>query len=1074
MFSPVSADVDFPALERGILAFWEEHHAFDLLVEKNRGKPKWSFIDGPITANGPMGVHHAWGRTYKDLFNRFKAMQGHELRFQQGFDCQGLWVEVEVEKEKGFTSKRDIEAFGIDRFVEACKERVRRFSAMQTNQSIRLGYWMDWNNSYFTMADENNYSIWLFLKQCHDRGLIYRGIDSMPWCPRCSTGISHHEIATEGYEDITHTSMYVKLPLIERPGESLLIWTTTPWTLSANVAAEVHPDLTYVRVRQGDDVLILSKGTVASALTGAHEVIGELTGKDLMGLHYRGPFDHLPIVIEQGVPEAHIVIGGSDVTETEGTGIVHIAPGCGDIDFALGKQYGLPIVAPIDEFARYYAGFGDLTGEYAPDVAPTVAATMREGGFLYRVLPYTHRYPKCWRCHTELVFRVVDEWFISMDGPKADEARARVAGREMPPLREQIAEVVRKIEWHPSWGLERELDWLRNMGDWMISKKRYWGLALPIWTCDDPVCGWWDVVGGDDELQSRATEGWEAFAGHAPHRPWVDGVHIACAKCGGQATRIKDVGNPWLDAGIVSFSTLGYRHDKDYWKEWFPAHFITESFPGQFRNWFYSLLVMSTVLENREPFRAVLGYATLRDETGREMHKSWGNSIEFNEAAERIGASVMRWLYAGANTEANLNFGYGIADQIKRRLLVLWNVYAFFCNYARLDGFDPHVHTVPVADRTDLDRWILAELHVLVDDVTKRYEDFDSRTATWRIEAFVDDLSTWYLRRGRSRYWKNEADTDKRAAYATLWEVLTTLTRLMGPSMPFLAEEMYQNLERSTGADVPISVHHTDWPVSDPTLIDDDLRRSMSVVRTVVGLARAARSKVKVKVRQPLPALVVRARSEAERSALVRLSTQITEELNVKELRFASDDEVLVTYRVKPNFKVLGPRFGPRVNAVARALQAADGAEVQRRHAKGEPAVVIVEGLELEVPAAEFDVEAVDAPGFAVVDDGGLLIALDTTLTPELVAEGLSREITHAVNGMRKDAGFNLEDRIITRYDASGDGAAVFATFASEIASETLSTTLEAGTAGSSQEAYRKTVTLDGHEVTIAIERRRA
>ena len=316
MFSPVSADVDFPALERGILAFWEEHHAFDLLVEKNRGKPKWSFIDGPITANGPMGVHHAWGRTYKDLFNRFKAMQGHELRFQQGFDCQGLWVEVEVEKEKGFTSKRDIEAFGIDRFVEACKERVRRFSAMQTNQSIRLGYWMDWNNSYFTMADENNYSIWLFLKQCHDRGLIYRGIDSMPWCPRCSTGISHHEIATEGYEDITHTSMYVKLPLIERPGESLLIWTTTPWTLPANVAAEVHPDLTYVRVRQGDDVLILSKGTVASALTGAHEVIGELTGKDLMGLHYRGPFDHLPIVIEQGVPEAHIVIGGSDVTET--------------------------------------------------------------------------------------------------------------------------------------------------------------------------------------------------------------------------------------------------------------------------------------------------------------------------------------------------------------------------------------------------------------------------------------------------------------------------------------------------------------------------------------------------------------------------------------------------------------------------------------------------------------------------------------------------------------------------------------------------------------------------------------
>lgn len=1070
MFSPVAADVDFPALERGILAFWEEHRAFDRLVEKNRGKPTWSFIDGPITANGPMGVHHAWGRTYKDLFNRYRAMRGHELRYQQGFDCQGLWVEVEVEKEKGFNSKRDIEAFGIAAFVEACKERVRRFASMQANQSKRLGYWMDWNNSYFTMDEENNYSIWLFLKKCHERGLIYRGTDSMPWCPRCSTGISHHEIATEGYQDVEHMSMYVKFNLVERPGESLLIWTTTPWTLPANVAAEVHPDLTYVRVRQGDDILILSKGSLASAVVGDHEVIDECTGADLVGLRYRGPFDDLPVNVENGVPAAHVVIPGDDVTETEGTGIVHIAPGCGDIDFVLGKRHGLPVIAPIDQFAKYYPGFGPLTGEYAPDVAPRVAAILTERGALYRMSPHVHRYPRCWRCHTELVFRVVDEWFISMDGPRSEETRARV-GTVQAPLREQIADVVRSITWYPSWGLERELDWLRNMGDWMISKKRYWGLALPIWTCDDARCDWWDVIGGDAELEARATSGWESFAGHTPHRPWIDEVHVACGRCGGQASRIPDVGNPWLDAGIVSFSTLGYRHDKDYWEKWFPADFITESFPGQFRNWFYSLLVMSTVLENKAPFKSVLGYATLRDESGREMHKSWGNSIEFNEAADKIGASVMRWLYAGANTEANLNFGYGIAKQVKTRLLVLWNVYAFFCNYARLDGFVPGERVVPVSERPELDRWVISELHALIDEATRRYDDYDARAVTWRIDAFVDDLSTWYLRRGRSRYWKNEADADKLAAYSTLWEVLETLTRLLSPSMPFLAEAMYQNLVRSTDPAAPVSVHLTDWPISDRSLVDEDLRGAMASTRHVVSLARAARSKAKVKVRQPLPVLVVRARDDGERDAVSRMSTLIREELNVKEVRLAGSDETLVTFRVRPNFRALGPRFGPRVNVVARALQALDGAAVEATVRRGEPVLVTVEGTPLEVAPTEFEVEAIDAEGYAVVEAGGTLVALDVTLTRNLVLEGLAREVTHRVNGMRKDAGYNLEDRIVLWYDAEGDAAVVFESFAASIGAEVLATSVVADTTAATDGAFRQEIEVDGHKVAVAIAR---
>jgi isoleucyl-tRNA synthetase len=1071
MFKEVANTLDFPALERDILGFWRETRAFEKLVEQNRGKARWSFIDGPITANNPMAVHHAWGRTYKDLFQRFKAMQGYDQRYQNGFDCQGLWVEVEVERELGFKSKRDIEAFGIANFVEACKERVRKFSQMQTEQSIRLGYWMDWANSYYTMADENNYSIWHFLKRCHERGLMYRGHDSMPWCPRCSTGISNQEIVTEGYQEVTHTSIFLKVPLVDRPGEALLLWTTTPWTLAANVAAEVHPDLTYLKVRQGDDVFYVSKGALRNAVRDPHEVLAELPGAQMEGWRYRGPFDELPAVQQSGAVEAHRVILGKEVTEDEGTGIVHIAPGCGKEDFELGRQYGLPAIAPIDEFGTYLEGYAALTGRNAHDVPDAVVQSLQEKGLLYRVEPYTHRYPVCWRCGTQLVFRLVDEWFISMDGPKAGRGDSSLitdhSSLDQPPLREQIMDVVRKIRWLPSWGLERELDWLRNMDDWMISKKRYWGVALPIWTCDR--CDWFDVIGGDDELKARAVAGWDTFEGHTPHRPWIDAVKLACPACGGQASRIPDVGNPWLDAGVVPYSTLDYRHDRAYWAQWFPADFITESFPGQFRNWFYSLLTMSTVLENREPFRAVLGYATLRDERGEEMHKSKGNAIEFNEAAERIGASVMRWLFTAANPEHNLNFGYTLADEVKRKLLTLWNVYYFFCNYARLDGFDPTGHALDPAARPALDRWILGELHTLVDLATRSYENFDAMRVTRRVETFVDDLSTWYVRRGRPRYWKSEADDDKLAAYLTLWEVLATLAKLLAPSMPFLAEAMYQNLVRSVDATAPESVHHCGWPEADLSLVDHELRAAMDLARLVVGLGRAARQQSRLKVRQPLPALLVRLKSDREQQLLQPLADQVLDELNVMRLDLVGDARELLTYRVRPNFKLLGPLFGPRVNAVARALQAADAADLARRHAAGEKATVIVDGLELEVPAEDYDVETVAREGYTVVEEGGYVVALDTRLTPELVQEGLARELVHRLNGVRKNAGFRVEDRIVTTYRADDALAAVFERFGDYIRQETLSLELTPGEPNGA--AYQECLRFDGHEALVAVQR---
>ena len=622
-----------------------------------------------------MGVHHAWGRAYKDLYQRYHAMLGHDQRWQNGFDCQGLWVEVNVERDLGFTSKHDIEAFGIAEFISLCKQRVLTYAARQTEQSIRLGMWMDWNDpdelrrlrdllaadpeatvtvqgpegpvtdsvemmvgrlgmpdlggSYFTFSNENNDLIWGFLAECHRRGWLTKGHDTMPWCARCGTGISQTE-AAEGYEDREDPGLTIRLPLLDRPGESLLVWTTTPWTLTSNVAAAVGEAISYVRIRQGEDVFWLGRGTLKAAVVGPFEVLEERPGRDLVGWRYAGPFDELPAVRDafgtwvgqDGTsPYVHRVVAWDEVGEEEGTGIVHVAPGCGAEDFQLGKRLGLPVIAPLDESGIFIEGFEALSGRDVRDVTEPIIERLKHHGRFYRLETISHRYPHCWRCGTPLVFRLVDEWFISM-GEVYDQPRETLTAEQVDrSLRYQIMEVVDRIRWIPSFGYERELDWLLNMQDWMISKKRYWGLALPIYDC--AACGTVSVVGGRDELRERAIDGWQAFEGHTPHRPFIDAVRIACTGCGAPVSRIRDVGNPWLDAGIVPFSTIHFREDPDYWARWFPADFITESFPGQFRNWFYSMLAMSTVLRREEPFKTIFGYALVFGEDGRQMSKSW-------------------------------------------------------------------------------------------------------------------------------------------------------------------------------------------------------------------------------------------------------------------------------------------------------------------------------------------------------------------------------------------------------------------------------------------------------------------
>ncbi len=970
MFQPVSAKPDLVAQEHEILDRWAERRTFARLRAQNAGGERWSFLDGPITANNPMGVHHAWGRTYKDLYQRFRAMLGHDQRYQNGFDCQGLWVEVNVERDLGFTSKRDIEAYGIAEFVSLCKQRVLTYAARMTEQSIRLGMWMDWNDpdelrrlrdllaadpsatattdgpagpvtdtvemlvgrlgmpdlggSYFTFSNENNDLIWGFLRECHRRGWIYKGHDSMPWCPRCGTGLSQMEM-NEGYQDREDPGLTVRLPLLDRPGESLLVWTTTPWTLAANVAAAVGPNLRYVKVREGGNSLWVARGRLRQAIVGDIEVVEEKLGSELVGWRYSGPFDELP-AIARAFSDAgyeHRVIPWDDVGEEEGTGIVHIAPGCGAEDYQLGKALGLPIVGPIDEDGRYYEGFGWLSRLEAPAVAEQIVDDLERRGLFYHLEAYTHRYPHCWRCGTPLLFRLVDEWFISM-GEVYDRPRDQLTTDEIDrSLRYQIMEVVDRIHWIPGFGYERELDWLLNMHDWMISKKRYWGLALPIYDCS--ACGTFDVVGGREELRERAVAGWATFEGHTPHRPYVDAVTISCPGCGAPVSRIPDVGNPWLDAGIVPFSTLHYREDPDYWRQWFPADFITESFPGQFRNWFYSMLAMATVLDRDEPFRTIFGYALVFGEDGRPMHKSWGNAIEFDEAAERMGVDVMRWMFSRARPDDNIRFGWHAADEARRELLVLWNVYAFLVTYARLAGWTPGATLAPpVAERAPLDRWILSRLADLAMRVEDRLRDYDAEAATRLIAEAIDDLSTWYLRRSRRRFSRSDDPADLAAAFATLHETVVGLARIGAPILPFLGEAIYDNLVAGADPGAPDSVHLTPWPTAELAgYRDEALESAMATVRRAVELVRTLRGNAGLKVRQPLARLwlALPGGELVERESLLGL---IADEVNVKSVELIGDESALVERRVKPLLPRIGKKYGDRIPAIMAAARSGE------------------------------------------------------------------------------------------------------------------------------------------------------
>ncbi len=998
---------DHPALEERVLAWWEQEGIFEQLREQNRGGPRSSFIDGPITANNPMGVHHAWGRTLKDLFQRYYAMRGFDQRYQNGFDCQGLWVEVETEKELGLNSKREIEEYGLAEFAERCKERVARFADVISKQSARLGMWMDWERSYFTFSDTNIEYIWRFLKAVHERGWLYKGHRSTQWCLRCGTSLSQHEQAGEGnYEELEHASLFVRFPLKDS-ADALVVWTTTPWTLPANVAAAVQPDAEYGLY--GEDWWAIARRP-------DEKPDQTVRGSELVGLEYEGPFDEL----DAQKDVVHRVIPWGEVSLEEGTGIVHIAPGAGTEDFDLSRVHDLPVLVPINEGGRMYPGYGRFEGLSTDEVEEPVVERLRADGKLVEAGRIRHRYPVCWRCRTPLVFRVVDDWFIACDE-----------------IRQPLLDANAGVEWTPDFYSKRMDDWLRNMDDWNISRQRYFGLPLPIYPC--AACETLTVIGSRAELEERAVRGLEQL--QELHRPWIDEVTIACEGCGGELRRITDVGDAWLDAGIVPLSTLGWQNaewveggygtgaakgltvadlpDNDYWEQWFPADWISEM-REQIRLWFYSISFMSMTLVGRLPYRKVLTYEKLLDETGREMHRSWGNAIAVDEALDSMGADVVRWLFSGVVPSQNVRFGYGPAHEVKRRLLTLWNSAKFLAEYARIEGFAPTYADLvdgPPAESA-LDRWLVARVGRLVVEAEASYERFWTPALVEAFESFVEDLSNWYIRRSRRRFYSYDD-----AAFRTLWFALVQGLRVVAPAMPFLAEHLWQRLVVDACEGAPASVFLAGWP--EVSAVDEGLLAEMAEVREIVELGHKVRAEEGVKLRQPLR----RASVAGASPGVAAHSDTIEDELRVKELVFVDASPVRFAY--KPNLRLLGPKLGADLPKVRAALEAG---EVEELPDGG------VRAAGHELTPDELLVERTRESGWAHSER--LSLGLDTELDPELELEGRLLDVVHTVNTMRKDAGLELTDRIRLRLP---DSARDLLAYEERIKEETLAVEVSVG-----------------------------
>ena len=1079
MFSPVDPNVNFPKVETALLDFWRENDIFRRSIEQRPDDNLFVFYEGPPTANGRPGVHHVMPRVLKDLFARYKAMQGFRVPRKAGWDTHGLPVEIEVEKELGLRSKPEIEAYGIAAFNAKCRESVGRYVRDFEELTERIAFWADMDHPYVTYANDYIESGWWIFKQLWDHGLVYQDYRSTPHCPRCETSLSDHELSQGYRNDVPDPSVFVKFRLTDKALQklgaegrptSIVAWTTTPWTLPGNTALAIKADADYALYEHEGELLVLASALAATVLGDERQALRTFAGDELLGLEYEPlyrpedagsqvrRFDaegHLqPMPAGESTAGLRRVIGADHVSLDDGTGIVHIAPAFGGEDFDDGKLFGLLFAQPINSRGIMAEGLPG-EGRFAKDADADVIRDLEVRGMMLRSEQITHTYPFCWRCDSPLLYYAKPSWYIRTTKQ-----------------RERLLEGNETINWFPEHTKHGRFgNWLENNIDWAVSRERYWGTPLPFWVCQggEHIT----VIGSRAELADRAVDRAAAEALDDVHRPFIDEIVLRCEECEGEMRRVPEVADAWFDSGAMPYAQWHYPFENvDEFERQFPADFICEAI-DQTRGWFYTLHAEATLLRATEAvpegiaYRNVVSHGHILDEQGNKMSKSRGNAVEPFDIINELGADAVRWyIYSSAPVGASRRFSARLVGEGLRRFqLTLWNTYSFFVSYANIDGLDPRER--PEGEVPELDRWVLSELNALVARVTASLDAYNPTDAARAIEGFVDDLSNWYVRRSRRRFWRgvSESDADKRSAYYTLYTSLVTLARLLAPFTPFLAETLWQNLARSLDDDAPESVHLADWPEVDAGAIDEALNDETQLLKRVSSLGRAARAKASLKVRQPLAALLVKPRSAEEGEVLRRNDALVLDELNAKALIVIEDEGDVVAFEVKPNLPALGPRLGGELAAVRSALGALDPAEVAAAVRAGN--AVTVAGHDLA--AEDFLLEMREREGFAAASEAGYTVAVDTTITPELADEGIARELVRRIQDLRREADFALSDRITTWYEGDDAITRVLATHGDYVRAETLTNDLVAGEPP--DDAQRAEFEVEGSGVVIGVRR---
>ncbi|HMN60960.1 MAG TPA: isoleucine--tRNA ligase [Anaerolinea sp.] len=1050
MFKTVSPKLNVTVLEEGILRYWRNHEVFQRTLSERAGGPEYVFYEGPPTANGRPGVHHVLARAFKDIFPRYKIMRGYHVIRRGGWDTHGLPVEIEVEKKLGFTNKQQIEDFGIAKFNELCRESAFTYIQDWERLTERIAFWVDLKTAYVTYTNEYIESVWWILKNFWDKNLIYRGFKVVPYCPRCGTPLSDHEVAL-GYDEATDPSVYVRLPLVDTPGTSLLVWTTTRWTLPANLAVAAHPEVEYVTVERelaegGSERLILAEALL-TAVFGEEEVrvVERMKGSALRGKRYQPLFTFLP-------PDrpAHRVVLADFVTIEDGSGLVHIAPAFGAEDMNLAMEEDLPVVLTVTPEGGFVPEVRPWAGMFVKDADPYITTDLDNRGLLLKAGTITHTYPFCWRCSTPLLYYARPTWYIRTSQ-----------------FRDRLVALNEQINWYPGHIRSGRFgNWLENNVDWALGRERYWGTPLPVWECE--TCHHEVMVGSVKELSDRAGRD---LSGMDMHRPQVDEVILPCPECQGKMQRVPELIDVWFDSGSMPVAQWHYPFEnQETFGRQYPADYICEAV-DQTRGWFYSLHAISTLLFDRISFKNVICLGLILDKNGQKMSKSKGNIVSPWDVINQHGADAMRWyLYTASPPGQERRFSPELVGEVLSNFtLTLWNTYSFFVTYANLDGWRPPQAEGEVLEYSALDRWLLSALHALVRDVTTAMDSYDVTGATRPVETFVDQLSNWYLRRSRRRFWKTESDADKKAAYATLYEALVTLSKLLAPTMPFMAEELYQNLVRTMNDQAPLSVHLAEWPGFDEAKIEDGLNREMALVMKLASLGHAARNKANRKVRQPLAEAAFAVGSAEEMKVPVKYADLLEDELNVKQVRMLRTTGEAVAFSLNPLPKQLGQKYGGRFPGIRQALLELDASEAARKLLAGEGLEVTAYGQSFQILAEEVEVRMQAREGYAVATDGGYLAALTTELTPDLVLEGLAREFVRRVQDLRKSAGLEIADRIRVRYRASQRLSEAVEAFRDYIMNETLALELIPGDIHEGMAAV--TDEFDGEQVSLGLAR---